>query len=281
VRVVRTWEELEQRPRAVAVGSFDGVHTGHRRVLAALASAGPAPTVVTYGPHRSADDPPALICTLERRLELLSAAGVAETLVLAADAAAAPAGEVAERLQAVGAAVAVAGPPAGGEEAELLTALVRSGVEVREVARDPAVSSKLVREAIHGGRVEEGAALLGRPPEVEGVVVSGDRRGTILGYPTANLAPPGGVVVPSHGIYAGEAEGHRVAMSIGVNPHYGAGELRLEAFLLDFDGDLYGRRLVVELWQRLRDEQAFGSEAELVDQIGRDVAAARAAVRPA
>jgi riboflavin kinase/FMN adenylyltransferase len=88
------------------------------------------------------------------------------------------------------------------------------------------------------------------------------------------------MLVPAYGIYAGAARGHRAAVSIGVNPHYGGDERRIEPFLLDFEGDLYGQRLVVELWQRLREEQAFASEADLVDQIARDVAQTRAAERP-
>ncbi len=86
--------------------------------------------------------------------------------------------------------------------------------------------------------------------------------------------------MPAFGIYAGEALGMRTATSIGVNPHYGGEERRVEAFLLDYEGDLYGRRLVVELWERLREERAFDSEADLIEQIGRDVEAARGAVRP-
>ena len=111
-------------------------------------------------------------------------------------------------------------------------------------------------------------------------MVSGDARGGTLGFPTANLRVDPDVLVPAYGIYAGFAEGTRAAVSVGTNPHYGGNERRIEAFLLDFDGDLYGRRLVVELWGRLRDEQAFASEAELVEQIARDVEQARAAVRP-
>jgi len=122
--------------------------------------------------------------------------------------------------------------------------------------------------------------LLGRPAEIEGVVVLGDQRGGTLGYPTANLAVPAALLVPAFGIYAGSALGHRAAMSIGVNPHYGGDERRIEPYLLDFDGDLYGQRLVVELWLRLRDERAFASEEELIAQIARDVEATRRAVRP-
>ena len=124
------------------------------------------------------------------------------------------------------------------------------------------------------------ATLLGRPAEVEGLVVSGDQRGGTLGFPTANIAVDPGLLVPAHGIYAGAVGGHRAAASIGVNPHYGGTERRIEAFLIDFAGDLYGQHLRLELWERLRDERAFASENDLVQQIAADVEAARAAVRP-
>ena len=124
------------------------------------------------------------------------------------------------------------------------------------------------------------AVLLGRPPEVDGVVVPGERRGGTLGYPTANLGIDSSLLVPQYGIYAGAARGHRAALSIGTNPHYGGTERRIEPYLLDFEGDLYGQRLVVEVWQRLRDERAFPSEEALVEQIARDVEATRKAVRP-
>src|ERR1019366_9242126 len=104
--------------------------------------------------------------------------------------------------------------------------------------------------------------------------------GGTLGFPTANLRADRSLLVPKFGIYAGEALDHRAAVSIGINPHYGGAERRIEAVLLDFDGDLYGQRVVVELWDRLRDEAAFESEAELIDQIALDVAATRATTRP-
>jgi riboflavin kinase/FMN adenylyltransferase len=112
------------------------------------------------------------------------------------------------------------------------------------------------------------------------VVVGGDARGRTLGFPTANLEIEDRLVVPALGIYAGWAAGTRAAISIGTNPTYGAGERRIEAFLLDFGGDLYGQRLVVELWTRLRDEVAFATVQELVEQIAADVAATRVASRP-
>ena len=137
-----------------------------------------------------------------------------------------------------------------------------------------------VEKLVAAGELAEAARVLGHPFKVEGVVVEGDRRGKGLGFPTANLDVSPGQMLPPKGIYAGAALGHRAAISIGVNPHYGGTSLRVEAHLLDFDADLYGRRLVVELWQRLRDERAFASEAELIDAIAADVEATRSAVRP-
>src|ERR671934_2775536 len=158
--------------------------------------------------------------------------------------------------------------------------LEQSGFSVDAVELVPGVSSTAIRELLRDGSIKAGARLLDRPAEVEGTVVSGDARGGTLGFPTANLRVEPDLLVPAYGIYVGVTEGHRAAVSIGVNPHYGGAERRIEAFLLDFEGDLYGERLVVELWERLRDEQAFESEAELVEQIARDVDAARAAEPP-
>jgi len=118
------------------------------------------------------------------------------------------------------------------------------------------------------------------PLQVDGLVVSGEGRGRDLGFPTANLELRAGQELPPAGIYAGFAHGHRAAISVGVNPHYGGTMAHVEVHLLDFEGDLYGQRLVVELWTRLRDERAFASEDELVAQIGLDVEAARQAIRP-
>jgi len=142
------------------------------------------------------------------------------------------------------------------------------------------VSSTEIRRLLQEGDVAAAAELLGRATEVEGTVVVGDERGGTLGFPTANLAVDAQLLVPAYGIYAGTAREARAAISIGMNPHYGGRERKIEAFLLDFEGDLYGQRLVVELWQRLRDEQVFESEQALIDQIARDVEATRQAVRP-
>jgi riboflavin kinase/FMN adenylyltransferase len=118
------------------------------------------------------------------------------------------------------------------------------------------------------------------PLELSGIVVHGDHRGRLLGFPTANLDLTREQVPLPNGIYAGETLGRRAAISIGVNPHYGGTTLKVEVHLLDFDGDLYGQVLPVEVWEFLRDERAFSSEQELVEAIADDVAAARRAVRP-
>ena len=201
--VAHSVDELPAGERTVAIGSFDGVHRGHRRVLETARAAGGTTTVVTFWPHPRLvlGNRVELLSTLERRLELLETEAVDEVLVVAFT-------------------------------------------------------------------------------EVEGTVVLGDQRGGTLGFPTANLAVADELLVPAYGIYAGAARGHKAAISIGVNPHYGGHERRIEPYLLDFEGDLYGERLVVELWQRLREERAFDSEQDLVAQIARDVQAARAAEPP-
>lgn len=274
--------------RAVAIGTFDGVHLGHRRVIEAAQASGLPTTVVTFDPHPriALGNRVELLTTLDRRLELIRALGVDDVRVVpfTSDLALSEPGEFVDaELRPLDATVVAAGENfrfGKGRSGDLAT-LEELGFDVRRVQLLEGVSSSRIRQLIAAGEVEGAARLLGRAPEVEGTVVAGDARGGTLGYPTANLAVPRELIVPAYGIYAGQVGDHRAAISIGVNPHYGGAELRVEAFLLDFAGDLYGQRLIVELWQRLREERAFGSEQELVDQIGRDVETARAATRPA
>jgi riboflavin kinase / FMN adenylyltransferase len=287
VKVARTAAELERTPRAVALGTFDGVHLGHRRVIEAALAAGPRPTVVTFDPHpRTAlGNLVELVSTLERRLELIADLGVAETLVVAFDlelARLSPAEFAARVLGEIGAEVVVAGRDFrfGRGRSGDLDVLAGLGFDTRPVALVEGVSSTLIRQLVRAGELERAARLLGRPVEVEGTVVAGNQRGGTLGFPTANLSTGPGLVAPPYGIYAGAVGATRAAVSIGTNPHYGGQERRIEAFLLDFDGDLYGKRLVLELWEWLRDEAVFESEQALVEQIGRDVERTRAAVRP-
>jgi riboflavin kinase/FMN adenylyltransferase len=263
------------------------VHLGHRAVIRAAVDAALRPTVVTFHPHPRAalGRDVELLSTLERRLELLAEQGVADTLVVefTREVASLPPEEFARAaLLAIGAEVVVAGAGFrfGRDRAGDLALLRDLGIDARHVPLVEGVSSTRIRGHAHAGDVVAAARLLGRPLEVEGVVVDGDHRGTTLGFPTANLAVEPGVLVPAFGIYAGAVGAARAAVSIGVNPHYGGTERRVEAYLLDWEGDLYGQRLVVELWQRLRDERSFAGEDELVAQIARDVDATRAAAKP-
>ena len=286
--VARRIEELTEHPRTVAIGSFDGVHRGHQRVLDVAAAAGETTTVVTFWPHPRLvlGNGVELLSTLDRRLQLLESAGVDEVLVVAFTpevAALSPEDFADTVLRRIGTETVVVGEnfrfgrAAAGDPA----LLGRLGFDVRPVQLLEGVSSSRIRALLREGDVVAAAGLLGRPAELDCTVVLGDQRGGTLGYPTANLATIPELVVPGYGIYAGAARGHRAAISIGVNPHYGGDERRIEPHLLDFEGDLYGQRLVVELWLRLRDERAFDSEADLVAQIARDVEATRTAERPA
>jgi riboflavin kinase/FMN adenylyltransferase len=287
VIVAHDVSELPAGERAVALGSFDGVHAGHRRVIDATLAAGFTPTVVTFWPHPRLvlGNRVELLSTLERRLELLDEAGIDEVLVVefTAELARLEPHEFAESLlRRIGARVIAVGTNFrfGRGAAGTPETLAELGFDVRPIPLVEGVSSSLIRQRLQAGDVVGAAQLLGRPPEVEGMVVLGDQRGGTLGFPTANLDVPAELLVPAYGIYVGAALGHRAAVSIGVNPHYGGSERRIEPYLLDFEGDLYGRRLVVELWQRLRDERSFADEDVLVAQIARDVEAARAAERP-
>ena len=287
MKVASKLVELGDGPRAVALGTFDGVHLGHRRVIETLLDAGPEPTVVTFDPHpRTAlGNRVDLLMSLERRLELLAGLGVEAALVVEFTLDVArlePRAFADEFLRPIGAETVVAGEDFrfGRARQGDLTLLESLGFATRPVALLENVSSRLIRELVRDGDVHGAAQLLGRPVEVEGIVVTGDARGGTLGFPTANLDVRPELLVPQNGIYAGAAGENLAAVSIGTNRHYGGSERRVEAFLLDFEGDLYGRRLIVELWERLRDEQSFVSEQALIDQIARDVERTRAATRP-
>jgi riboflavin kinase/FMN adenylyltransferase len=287
MRIVHSPSQLDRQPRAVAIGTFDGVHRGHRSVLQATIDSGLAPTVITFDPHPriALGNDVELITTLERRLELLAEAGSEATLVAAftTELMALEPEVFAERyLRAIGAEAVAAGEDFrfGSRRRGDLELLGQLGFEILEVPTVPEASSSAIRRALHDGEVGAAASMLGRPYELDGIVVAGNQRGGTLGYPTANLALEPHLVLPRFGIYAGAALGHRAAVSIGTNPHYGGTERRIEPYLLDFDGDLYGKRLVVELWERLRDEAVFESEAALVEQIALDVKATQRARRP-
>jgi riboflavin kinase/FMN adenylyltransferase len=296
---------------AVTIGAYDGVHLGHRTLLAELRARaednGLATVVVTFDRHPAAvvrpESAPLLLCDLDQKLELLAAAGVDRTVVVRFDEE--RANETAEEfvtrelVEGLDARLVVVGEDfhfGHGRKGNvaLLTemgsvagfavdgvALVSAGDHRRAGA--PAVSSTRVRTLVAEGDVEGAAALLGRPHQVRGPVVTGDRRGgSELGFPTANLAIPAEICLPAPGIYAGwyeRPDGSRAkaAVSVGRRPtFYGAdGELLVEAHLLDFSGDLYGEPARLSFTHRLRDEMAFDSVDALVAQMGRDVDRAR------
>jgi riboflavin kinase/FMN adenylyltransferase len=288
VKVTRL-PDVERRPRRVAVGTFDGVHLGHRRVIDG------SDTVLTFDPHPvsvvAPQHTPKLLTTLSEKAELIAALGVAELVVIPFDAdfAARSAREFIDEvlLGALGARqVSVGenfrfGHKAQGD-ARLLAADERFATVVHPLLEvdGEIVSSSHIRGLLLAGEVGQAARLLGAPFRLQGEVVRGDERGRELGFPTANLIPDEAFACPGHGVYAGLADQHPAAVSIGVRPTFktGRGEL-IEAYLLDFDGDLYGRRLRLQFLQRLRGERRFDTPAALVKQMRRDVERTREIAR--
>jgi riboflavin kinase / FMN adenylyltransferase len=290
VRVTRL-PDVEPRPRRVAVGTFDGVHRGHREVI------GGADTVLTFDPHPLSVIAPArapkLLTTLERKAELVASLGVEELVVVPFDEdfALVSAGEFVDRvlvrtLRATHVSVGENfrfGHGAHGDAQRLATdeRFETRIVPLLEVDGE-VVSSSHIRGLVLGGAVEYADELLGAPFTIAREVVHGDKRGRELGFPTANLLPQDGYVTPGHGVYACRAtvasgETYAAATNVGVRPMFvtGRGEL-IEAFLLDFDGDLYGQALRLEFLKRLRGEKRFDSVEALVEQMGADVDEARA-----
>jgi riboflavin kinase/FMN adenylyltransferase len=275
--------EVQQRPRPVAIGSFDGVHRGHRAVIEG------ADTVVTFDPHPVSVIHPAaapkLITTLERKAELV---GDAELVVITFDRefAAKSAQQFVDdvivgALQATHVSVGENfrfGNKAAGDP-DLLRADGRFETRVSPLLEvdGEVVSSSHIRGLIQGGAVQYAGELLGAPFVIDGIVAHGDKRGRELGFPTANLIPQDGYLLPAHGIYAtvvrtADGAEHLAATNVGVRPQFetGRGEL-IEAFLLDFDGDLYDQPLRVEFRKRLRGEKRFESVEALIEQMDRDV----------
>src|SRR5215218_5862775 len=211
--------ELDRVPRAVAIGTFDGVHAGHRAVVRAASDAGLRPTVVTFDPHPRTvlGSPVELLSTIERRLELLAALGVEDTLVVSFTrelAGLAPETFAREYLAAIGTETVVAGAGFrfGHRRAGDLALLETLGFEVQAVPLVEGISSSRIRQLVHAGDVRAAALPLGRAVEIDGTVVSGDARGAGLGFPTANLRVEERLLVPPHGIYAGAAAGGRAAV---------------------------------------------------------------------
>jgi riboflavin kinase/FMN adenylyltransferase len=289
--------DAEPRPRAVAVGTFDGVHLGHRKVIEG------SDTVLTFDPHPvsvvAPEHTPKLLTTLERKAELVAALGVRELVVIpfTREFAARSAREFiddvlvrvldAER-------VAVGENFRFGHKAQGTPELLREDGRFQTVVHPlfevdgEVVASSHIRGLVAAGEVAQAERFLGAPFELRGEVVRGDRRGRELGFPTANLIPDERLVCPGHGVYAclasvpdGElATPRAAAVSIGVRPTFvtGRGEL-IEAYILDFGGELYGSELRLQFLRRLRGERRFDTSEALVEQMHRDVAQTRELAR--
>jgi riboflavin kinase / FMN adenylyltransferase len=289
---------------SLTIGVFDGVHHGHAvvigRAVDVAAERGLRPVVVTFDRHPlevlSPGKTPKLLTTLRRKAELIEDLGVDSLFVL----------EFTEEVsrwtpetfvdrvlvKGLGAGHVVVGTnftfghkAAGNLEvlAELGTAqgFTVEGVGLSKVDGRP-VSSSAIREALSEGELEWPLRSLGRRYSVEGTVVAGAGRGKDLGFPTANLRTPDGVLLPGRGVYAGRAgidgDWWTAAINVGMNPTFGQEPLHVEAYLLDFDGDLQGRVLSVEFWERLRDEERFDSAEALARKMAEDVERTRALV---
>jgi riboflavin kinase/FMN adenylyltransferase len=285
-----TWlPDIQPRPRHVAVGEFDGVHLGHREVMRG------AETVLTFEPHPRAvvapEKAPKLITPLDTKIDLIAGLGVRELVVIPFDGAFAsqsPQGFIDDVLvRQLGATkVSVGENFRFGHRARGDVALLRAqdAFETRVVelvqGDGGVISSSHIRELIAAGEVERAAACLGSPFQLRGTVAHGDKRGRTLGFPTANLVPDPALIYPGHGVYAcraaveldGAWQWWPAATNVGVRPTFVTGRgLLVEAFLLGFDGDLYGRELRLVFLSRLRGELRFDSVEELVEQMERDV----------
>ena len=288
MKITRLPDVERSEGRSVAVGTFDGVHLGHREVIAG------SDTVLTFDPHPvsvvAPQHTPKLLTTPQRKAELIASLGVQELVVIPFDA------EFAKRsadefvqdvlVGALGAQrVAIGENFRFGHKAQgdpsLLAADERFSTTVHPLLEvdGEIVSSSHIRGLVLAGELAEATRLLGAPFQLCGEVAHGDERGRELGFPTANLVPDEALACPGHGVYACLANEHLAAVSIGVRPTFqtGRGEL-IEAFLLDFDADLYGQTLCLEFLARLRGERRFDSPEALVAQMHRDVAQTREVV---
>jgi len=282
--------EAEPRPRRVAVGVFDGVHVGHREVIAG------SDTVLTFDPHPltviAPDTAPKLLTRLDTKAELVAELGAQEIVVIPFDAEfAARAAQdfvdhvLVERLGATHVAVGrnfrfghkAAGDPAMLEADSRFETAVHELVEVESET----VSSSHIRGLVAAGEVAHATAFLGRQFQVRGEVVHGDGRGSQLGFPTANIVPDERLVRPDQGVYAALADGRPAAVNIGVRPQFETGRgVLIETYVIDFEGDLYGREMRLDFLARLRGEKLFDSVEALTEQIARDVEQAREICSP-
>jgi riboflavin kinase/FMN adenylyltransferase len=278
---VTSLKDAEPRPRRIAVGEFDGVHLGHREVIRG------SDTVLTFEPHPlrvvRPEAAPRLLTTLEAKAELIEQLGVEELVLIPFDDTFAHQGPqefidhiLIDRLNATRVAVGenfrfghrATGDPemlrADGRFETVVVPLVEVDGEL--------VSSSHIRGLIAAGEVELATHFLGAPFQMRGEVVTGDRRGRHLGFPTANIVPDEAYVCPGHGVYVARAIDACAAVNVGVRPTFGTGRAVLvEVYLLDREVDLYGHVLKVDFLRRLRGEKRFDSADALVEQMHDDV----------
>lgn len=284
-----TWEP--GGASSVTIGVFDGVHRGHRALIARLRQ-DLEKTVLTFDPHPveilRPGTPPRLITTVDERVELLEGAGVTQIGIL-------DLGEIKDlapdefveqillsrlRLRHL-----VLGPDFRfGRDRSGDVALLRDlgrehdfVVEAIEIVSDEdgPISSSRIRKLIEAGRVAQAGSDLGTRFRISGPVISGDKRGAAIGYPTANIAPPARKVLPAPGVYAAFVHVRgvvkRAAVNVGYRPTFGGGELLVEAYILDFEENIYGEEITVEFVEYLREELEFSDVAELIERMGEDV----------
>ena len=289
----------------VTIGVFDGVHRGHAQLIGRAVQRaqelGVPAVLLTFDPHPSEvvrpGSHPAQLSTLRRRAELVEQLGVDVFCVLpfTVELSRMPPAEfvhelLVERLHVTAVVVGqnfTFGYKAAGDVDLLHTLGRRFGFTTEGAGLlsqgEVTFSSTYIRSCIDAGDVAAAASALGRAHRVEGIVVRGDRRGTDLGYPTANLSTPRYAAIPADGVYACRFV-HRgrelaAAVSVGTNPTFSGRERRVEAFVLDLDEDLYGEQVALDFVARLRGMERFESPAELVTQMDDDVARTRAMVR--
>jgi riboflavin kinase / FMN adenylyltransferase len=289
----------------VALGNFDGVHLGHQEVLRRAVEEGQRTgmkvVAATFHPHPravlGAGDPPKLLTPVELRSEMLLGYGADKVWVIPFDLALSkktPEQFVRDVLVGEGGAGVVVvgenfrfGHKAAGEFRDLLRLMREAGgtavgVQVRGAGGEGGISSTRVRALISAGEVTEAADLLGRLYVLRGEVVVGDKRGRSIGFPTANVLPDTDAVIPACGVYAGFVrfgqEEYAACTNVGVAPTFRRAESRVEAYLLDFEGDLYGRVVDVSFAKRIREERQFSGIDGLTEQIRRDVNEARVIV---
>ena len=286
----------------VALGNFDGVHLGHQAVLRRAVEEGRLRSMkvvaATFHPHpRSVvgvGEPPRLLTPLALRSDVLLRYGADDVVVIPFDlelSRKSPEQFVRDVLVGeIGASVVVVGENfrfghrAAGDFRDLERLMREVGgtgiaVGVRGAGMEGEISSTRIRTLISEGEVAEAAGLLGRPYVLRGEVVLGDQRGRLIGFPTANVMPDPSAVIPARGVYAGFVhvgdQRYAACTNVGVAPTFDRAESRVEAHLMDFDGDLYGRVVDVSFAKRIREERRFSGIDELTAQIRRDVAEAR------